>query len=69
MNKLLQKIAEVIKKECREDDIIARIGGDEFIILLPKADSDATKNIIKRIKRMIKNEKVGYPSPVDSEQK
>ncbi len=31
---LLQKIAERLKKACRESDTVARLGGDEFIILL-----------------------------------
>lgn len=35
-DKLLKKVADAIKRACREDDIIARIGGDEFIVLLPK---------------------------------
>ena len=31
---LLKKSAEAIKKACREDDIAARIGGDEFVVCL-----------------------------------
>ena len=37
---LLKKAAETIKKACRKDDIIARIGGDEFVVILPKVTSN-----------------------------
>jgi len=58
-DKLLKKVAEVIRLGCRADDIIARLGGDEFVILLPKTDSDETKEIIKRITDLSLSEKVG----------
>lgn len=57
-DKLLKKVAEVIKRSCRVDDIIARLGDDEFIILLPKTDAVATEKIIKRIKSLAFNEKI-----------
>ncbi|MEI6101707.1 MAG: diguanylate cyclase, partial [Eubacteriales bacterium] len=52
-DKLLQKAAEVFHSECRADDIIARIGGDEFAILLPKTDSRETMRIVHRIQNAI----------------
>lgn len=33
---LLKKVAEVIVENCRQEDIIARWGRDEFLILLPR---------------------------------
>ena len=36
---LLKKIAAVINRELRAEDLAARIGGDEFALLLPKTDS------------------------------
>ncbi len=50
-DKLLQIVAQTIKSICREDDIISRIGGDEFIMLLPKTSYIETETIIKRIYR------------------
>ncbi len=48
-DKLLKKIAKILKSECRKSDIIVRIGGDEFVILLPKTSFDETEKIVNRI--------------------
>ena len=57
-DQLLQKVAEVFKKVCRADDIIARVGGDEFTVLLPKTNEEEAKVIISRIKEQISEESV-----------
>lgn len=59
-DKVLIRVAELIKRECRSDEITSRIGGDEFVILLPKTDSENTRLIAERIQQAINNEKV-YP--------
>jgi diguanylate cyclase (GGDEF)-like protein/PAS domain S-box-containing protein len=41
--------AEIIRKTCREDDIFARWGGDEFVILLPQTTADEAFSLCKRI--------------------
>ncbi len=48
-DELLQKAASILKQSCREKDIIARWGGDEFIILLPGTSKKKAKVIQKRI--------------------
>ena len=55
---LLKKIAEILKREFRSDDVIARVGGDEFVILLPNTDSAAVEKIIERVKKAASKEKV-----------
>ncbi|MGQ9824187.1 MAG: HD domain-containing phosphohydrolase [Desulfotomaculales bacterium] len=47
---LLKKAAEIIKESCRREDIIARWGGDEFVILLPRTGIKAAEEIVGRIK-------------------
>ena len=49
-DKLIAKTASIIKGCCREGDILARTGGDEFCILLPKTDSETAFQILERIK-------------------
>jgi diguanylate cyclase (GGDEF)-like protein/PAS domain S-box-containing protein/putative nucleotidyltransferase with HDIG domain len=58
-DELLKKAAELIKKGCKADDIIARVGGDEFVILLPKTDVSEAEQIIKQIKELSSKEKIG----------
>ena len=62
-DELLKAIARIIKGACRFDDIVARIGGDEFILLLPRTDSNAAGNIVRRIKRVVGACKVGNTIP------
>jgi len=49
-DKLLQKTAEVLKNCTRKEDIVARWGGDEFLILLPRTTKEKTVMLVKRIK-------------------
>ena len=57
-DQLIIMVAESIKAVCRADDIIARVGGDEFLILLPKTDKVSAKAIIDRINSTMKNQKM-----------
>ena len=49
-DKLLVNVARILKASCRADDIIARTGGDEFWILLPKTDDEGARRVVERIK-------------------
>jgi len=48
-DELLKKAAEVMLSQCRADEIVTRIGGDEFVILLPGTGLSDTERIVKRI--------------------
>ncbi|EHQ87957.1 GGDEF/HDGYP domain-containing response regulator [Desulfosporosinus youngiae] len=55
---LLKKAAGAIQSACRSEDIVARWGGDEFIILLPRTKHEEAEEIVKRIKTIYAREHV-----------
>jgi len=57
-DKLLKQSADVFKKSFREDDIIARVGGDEFVVILPKTDHETTVALIDRVTDNLKGKKI-----------
>lgn len=54
-DELIKKIAAIVKKSCRKEDIIGRFGGDEFIVLLPQSSSEIAQEICARIKTNLKD--------------
>jgi diguanylate cyclase (GGDEF)-like protein/PAS domain S-box-containing protein len=55
---LLKKAAKTIKMACRAYDLVARIGGDEFVVLLPKTTLEETTKIANQIKELAQIESV-----------
>ncbi len=55
---LLKRLSHVLRKICRADDIIARWGGDEFSLLLPKTSLAETQQIIGRIREEFAKERI-----------
>ena len=48
-DQLLIACANLLKKTLRSSDILARVGGDEFVALLPRTDSKTGEDIAMRI--------------------
>ncbi len=49
-DKHLQKVGDILKNSIRQEDILARWAGDEFVILMPDTDYEAARQLYKRIK-------------------
>lgn len=47
---LIKTTADILSDSCRDKDMIARIGGDEFVILLPNTTKDNAQRILDRIR-------------------
>lgn len=52
-DQLLKRIAEILSRVCRPGDIIGRVGGDEFCILMKKTDEYGAALIEKKIQKEV----------------
>jgi diguanylate cyclase (GGDEF)-like protein/PAS domain S-box-containing protein/putative nucleotidyltransferase with HDIG domain len=57
-DRIIREAANLLKETLRGDDIIARTGGDEFLILLPKTSAEEAEEIKDRIQRNGHNQRV-----------
>lgn len=76
-DELLMRVASVLIAESRPGDTVARIGGDEFVMLLPKTSHQEAEQIVKHIMKAFSKEKlesvvlsvsVGWETKTSSEQ-
>lgn len=49
----IKYIADILKSTARDEDIVARVGGDEFAVILEKTDYQGAKNFCQRIRKNI----------------
>ena len=57
---LLVRLSEILQENIRTSDIVARIGGDEFAILLDNLDADQVEDKIKLLVKCIKSTECEY---------
>ncbi len=55
---LIQQIAETLKANCSSDDVIARTGGEEFVIMLRKTKRLFIEKFVNQLKQQIEQIKI-----------
>jgi diguanylate cyclase (GGDEF)-like protein len=53
-NQLLQRVAQRLKDNCREYDCVARMGGDEFVIVMPGLTKDDVRKLVPRLREVVR---------------
>ena len=59
---LLGKVAEVLRERIREDDVIARLSGDEFAVLLRNATRETATSVAHDMLDVVRAQRVVSPS-------
>lgn len=60
-DKILQSVARVLHDQIRLSDMLVRMGGDEFLLILPDTDINAAKYIAERLCKAVQNLDIQTP--------
>ena len=52
-DRIIQMVANILSRLCRGSDVVARTGGEEFMLILPNTTIDAAKTLGERIRATI----------------
>ena len=48
---VLRSVATTLRSTARTEDVVARFGGDEFVLLLPRTAPEAARTLVQRLQR------------------
>lgn len=52
-DRVLEELAELLRSQAREADVVARYGGEEFVQVMPETDAEAARESAERIRRAV----------------
>lgn len=57
-DRLLKTLSDVLKEKCRDKDMLFRVGGDEFVIMMPNTTEEEGKEVFTSIYRTLEKVKL-----------
>jgi diguanylate cyclase (GGDEF)-like protein len=63
-DEVLQRVAQACMTEVRKTDVFARLGGEEFSLLLPETESEAALQLLERLRLRVAALRVALPDGV-----
>ncbi|MDQ3289421.1 MAG: diguanylate cyclase AdrA [Pseudomonadota bacterium] len=61
-DRLIMATARLLRSSCRETDLVARTGGDEFVVLCPATTTETAAHLIDRLRRRMRQQVVDLQS-------
>ncbi|MBU0795568.1 MAG: GGDEF domain-containing protein [Alphaproteobacteria bacterium] len=55
-DKVLVDLANMLSKERKKSDLVARVGGEEFVLVLPEIDEESAFLLAEKIRTLIENQ-------------
>ena len=59
-DKVMRTVAETLTSGLRSVDMIARFGGEEFVVVMPETTEDSAKTVAERLRRRVSETRVFY---------
>jgi len=53
---VLRRVGEILEENCRRSDIIARYGGDEFVVLMPETNAEQSRQLAGKLRGWISSD-------------
>jgi diguanylate cyclase (GGDEF)-like protein len=55
---VLNSFSEILKANTRQSDMCARLGGEEFLVIITHSSKEGAKTVVERIRKQFENNKV-----------
>ena len=60
-DRVLHAVATILRDHVRSVDVVGRLGGEEFMIVLPETDVDAAASIAEKLRRLVGSAEIELP--------
>jgi diguanylate cyclase (GGDEF)-like protein/PAS domain S-box-containing protein len=57
---VIRSVADLLHRELRETDVLARLGGDELAVLLPHADAEQARGVSEKLVEVVRDHRTPF---------